>query len=390
MVVPGRGKSQKPAGQKELRKVVLVSRSVVEGAGGLDTDHVLFDESFGSLDSLPASGRSLVERVSGTGGTELLNDVLQSAAGNFSDAVGISAQDESGIYVSAGSASLFPDLGLAGLDKSYARDLSDLVLVDVVGVYVLVRILPVGIAHEVVLTVRMDDTGIVAVDSRSVHNSEVSYGHSDSLYGEVVVIGSGSTAAYEGVSGRYLAFSILNVGAAVEYFSNNGIENPASLGSEELGSLDEVVVDSSQKEYVGKLDVVAVLSYSRGEVGYVELLAGRGNAFSQRSERLSERAVLPELDGLAAILRNGMLLAELVVHELRLSEIDEIIAVIGFHFHGQVLAGAGLRGDVGIVEKVEIYSVKIVEHGVIPSCAVRTRSSLLLPRVLRSQLCPFW
>ena len=60
------------------------------------------------------------------------------------------------------------DLRFGRFDETYACDLAELVRVQVRRVFVLVRILPVGIIHDVVLAVRMDDAPIEAVHALCV------------------------------------------------------------------------------------------------------------------------------------------------------------------------------------------------------------------------------
>ena len=59
----------------------------------LNADHVLLNETLGNLDRLPTRGSTLVERVTRTGRTELLHNVLQTAALNVGDTVGVRADD---------------------------------------------------------------------------------------------------------------------------------------------------------------------------------------------------------------------------------------------------------------------------------------------------------
>ena len=127
------------------------------------------------------------------------------------------------------------------------------------------------------------------------------------------------------------AAGIDNVGTAVQHLAGDGVQSGTGLGAQQLGSLHQVVVDGSQQQHIGQGDVAAVLVDSCLDDGHSEVLAVRSDTLSQRSQHLGQGAVLSELDGLTTILGNGVLLAELVMHQLGFSVIDQIIAVKHLH-----------------------------------------------------------
>ena len=96
----------------------------------LDTNHVLLNETLGGLEGLPASGRTLVEGVSRTGRTELLDDVLQAAAGDISGRIGVGTDEHGHVDGQVVSTSLLEDLSLDGLDYTDTGKLADLVVLD--------------------------------------------------------------------------------------------------------------------------------------------------------------------------------------------------------------------------------------------------------------------
>ena len=110
----------------------------------------------------------------------------------------------------------------------------------------------------------------------------------------------------------------------------------------------------SKFQHVRAGDIVAVLGYSSFYGAHVEAIAVRGYAFSQGGERLGQRAVFAELDGLTAMLGYGVLVAELVMHKVRLSVVYEPILIVGVHTRGKAFRGSSLR--VGVSKQAEVYS----------------------------------
>ena len=76
-------------------------RAGSKSADGLDSDHVLLDKTLRNLNRLPAYGCSLVQRIRGSRRTELLDDMLQTAAGYFGHAVSILTEDERRVDVAS-------------------------------------------------------------------------------------------------------------------------------------------------------------------------------------------------------------------------------------------------------------------------------------------------
>ena len=162
-----------------------------------------------------------------------------------------------------------------------------------------------------------------------------------------------------------LATGILYVGAAHQNLTRDGIQRFACLITQQSGGFHQVVVDGSQKQNIGQFHIIAVLRHSGGKSGHVQFSAVRSDTLGDGSQRLGERAVLAEFDGLTAVLRDRMLLAELVMHQQRLGIVDQVVGVIDLHFRRQVVgADAVVRGQVGVVEKLQIQCKlhKFVEH----------------------------
>ena len=67
-----------------------------------------------------------VQGVSSTGRAELLDDVLEAAAGDLGHTVCVSAQNQGGIDVAASSALAGEHLGLAGFHEADALDAANL------------------------------------------------------------------------------------------------------------------------------------------------------------------------------------------------------------------------------------------------------------------------
>lgn len=302
----------------------------------------------------PAGG-TLVQGVGSTGRAELLHDVLETAAGDLGHAVGVRTQNEGGVHVTGGclggghalggGASLVvlarvgKDLGLAGLHEADALDASDLALVDAVGVGVGLDVHPLGVTHKVVGAIRVDDARVVAVDLGRVHHLEVTDSAAHGVHGQVVVLAVGGAAAAQVGAAVHLALGVLHVGAAVQHLAGDGVQGAARLAAQQLGGLHQVVVDGGKQQHIGQLDEAAVLRHSRGDDAHVELLTFGGHTFGQGRGGLGQGVILAELDGLTAILGDGMLLSELVMDQQRLRHINEIVGVEGFHLAGKVVPG---------------------------------------------------
>ena len=109
-----------------------------------------------------------------------------------------------------------------------------------------------------------------------------------------------------------------------------------------------------QFQHVRAGDIVAVLRHSSLYGGHVKAIAVRGYTFGEGGERLGQRAVFAELDGLTAILGYGVLVAELVMHKVRLSVVYEPILIVGVHTRCKALGVGSLR--VGVSKQAEVYS----------------------------------
>ena len=187
----------------------------------------------------------------------------------------------------------------------------------------------------------MDDGDIRAVDLRSVLDLQGTDRFADVIESDVVV--RGSTGVGKSRTGC-TALGIHDVGAADKDFTSDGVQSAASLRSQEFGRLQQVVVDSRKQEDIRQGDISAVLGDSRRDDAHVQLLAVRSDAFSQGSEGLRQRAVLTEFDGLAAALRDRLLLTKLIMDQQGFRQVDQVVRVKSFH----LIAEAGVSGDVGV------------------------------------------
>nr|DAI42786.1 MAG TPA: hypothetical protein [Caudoviricetes sp.] len=350
-----------------------VGRSVVKTGDGHDADHVFLHQPHCRLDGLPAHGRPLVQGIPGAGRAQLLDDHLQAAAADLGDAISVRAQDQGGINIPACGAAvarhggagafilgdLLPDFGLGGLHKAAAGDLSDLAGIDVVRVHILMGISPLGVAHQVIGHIGMDNGHIVAVDGRCVHGLELAHRPADVVHGEDVVVADRGRAAHQVCLVGNAGCAVIHIGAAVEDFPGDGVQRPARLGGQQFACLHEVVVDGRQLQHIRQRHIAAILGDGGRDVGHIQLLAVGGNALGQRRQRLGQAGILAELNGLAAVLGDGPLLAELVMHQRGLRKIDQVLVVIGLHLHAQAGAGGGLRGHIG----VQVAGKKICQHG---------------------------
>ena len=136
-----------------------------------------------------------------------------------------------------------------------------------------------------------------------------------------------------------LTLGVLDIGAACQHFAGDGVQGLAGLCAQLLGRNDQIVVDGGQHNHIGQLNIAAVLLYGSLDGGDGQLLTFRGHALGQRRGGHGQRADLAELDGLAAACRDGTLLAELIVHELRHGAVDQIIVVVGLDLVRHGLGG---------------------------------------------------
>ena len=227
------------------------------------------------------------------------------------------------------------------LDEADARDLADLVVVDVAGVLVLVRALPIRVILNVVGTVRVNDGPVGALIARGVHGFQEANRLADGAHREIVV--ARGLAANEQMTARHLTFAVLDVGAAVDDLAGDGVERAARLRAEQHRRFLQVVVDGGQVEDIGNLDEIAVLVDLRGQRGHGQLAALGRNAFGDGRQGLGQRIILTELDLLALALGDVSLLREAVMHQLGFGVVDQGVAVVGLHLARETGIGRHVR-----------------------------------------------
>ena len=190
----------------------------------------------------------------------------------------------------------------------------------------------------------MDDGNILATDGGRVLASQLGHNLVDHIHGQLAGevqsgtrgnLGLGTVSSHLGAVG--------DIGAGVQHITGDGVQSQTSLAAQDLGSLQNGVVQSGQLQHIRLGDVVTVLSHSSGDGGHIQALAIRGDTFSQRSQSLGQAGELTELDGLTAALGNGALLGELIVDQVGLSLIQQGHVVESLHFHGQTGEQSGLQ-----------------------------------------------
>lgn len=67
-----------------------------EGRAGFDANHVLFHQALGYLSRFPSAGTTLVQRIFAI--SQLLDDMLETATGDFRLSVGMGAQHEGAVH----------------------------------------------------------------------------------------------------------------------------------------------------------------------------------------------------------------------------------------------------------------------------------------------------
>nr|DAR49811.1 MAG TPA: hypothetical protein [Caudoviricetes sp.] len=338
---------------------------LLSGAGsGLNTYHVLLHQNFRRLGGFPANGSPLIQRIAGTGAAQLLDDVLQTAAGDIGNTVGVIRKNQSGVHVTlvgylrAGGfvlGSVLPHLGAAGLHEADAVQLTDLVFVDVGGVHILVRGLPVRVLHQVILHVGVDDAHVITVDLGSILGLQGAHSLLDGVHSQIVVLAFGGAAAHQIGAGSHRAVGILDNSTGVQNVAGNGVQRATGLRGDQLGGLHHVVVDGCQNQHIGQGDIAAVLLHGGLQLLHVQALAVGGHAFRQSGGHLRQGVILAELNGLAAVLGDGVLLAKLVMHQLRFCQIDQIVGVISLHLRRQVLTLARLGSGVSLHVREDLH-----------------------------------
>ena len=126
-------------------------------AAGLVPDQVLRQQDLSGDHGLPAHAGALIQGVSSTCRTLLLDDRLQTAACDLCDTIGVCTHYECAVYAVC-------DIGFGCFHKAYACDLADFTFIDVFRLCILVCIDPFGIRHEVMRCIGMDDRHIAAID----------------------------------------------------------------------------------------------------------------------------------------------------------------------------------------------------------------------------------
>ena len=284
----------------------------------------------------------------------LLDDMLQATTGDLGHAVGIVAQDEGGVHLPV---AIVKHLGTAGLDEAHAVQLADLTVVDVDGVLVLMGLAPLVVGHQVELDMGMDDAHIVAVDLGSV----LSLQETDSL---ADVVDGQHIAGIQIAAGRNTA-SILHHSTGIEHLTGDGIQGAASLRGDSLGGLHQHGIDGGQVQHIGDGHITTILLDGSLDGAHGQALAVGSHTLGDGGEHLGQSVPLAELDGLTAMLGDGVLLAELVMDQLRLHQVDQIVAVEGLHLARHAVGGGDLGVHVSkqlkVEQKVDVVDVLHVD-----------------------------
>ena len=214
------------------------------------------------------------------------------------------------------------------------------------------RLAPIVVVGQVELAVGVNDTAVPAVDLGCVLALQEADSHLNGAGGQVVV--GGLVGVGQGGTAGNLALGILDDGAGVQHFAGDGVQGAARLGGNCLGGNDQDRVDGGQHEHIGQGHIAAVLLDGGGDGGHGQALAVGSDTLGERSSHFGESVPLAELDGLTAVLGDGMLLGEHIMHQLRLYQVDQVVGVVHFHFVSQAIGSGGL--GVGLaVEQVEVH-----------------------------------
>ena len=212
------------------------------------------------------------------------------------------------------------------------------------------HILPVGVRHNVVGHIGVEDAHIVTGDPGGVGGLQHGRHLLHHVHGEdaglvqAAAVGDGGGLAVGGCLG-----AVIHIGAGLEHVSRNGVQGQPCLTAHGLGGLQHVVVDGGQVQHIGQTHKVAVLVHLRLQGGGAELPALRGHALGQGLQRLGKGGVPAELDPLASVSGDGPLLAELAVDEVGLGLLDQRPVVKSLVLRRE----PGVRGDVhrGVVRE---------------------------------------
>ena len=254
--------------------------------------------------------------------------MLQAAALHLGHSVGVSRQHQSAEHgQTGGAAGAGPDLCLAGLDEAHTGQLADLAVVDVLGGRILVDIDPLRVAAQVIGHIGVDDGHIALADGVGILGLQGSGRLVDEIGRQHTGGGQIGAAGHRGVARR----RVDDVGAARQHLAGHGVQRAARLGCQHLGRLGDVVVDGGQLQHVGDGCPAAVLLHGGGQGGDGQGLSIGGHALGQRFGGLGQALVLAELDVLAVVGRDGVLVAELVMHQQRLRLVQQTLLVVGLH-----------------------------------------------------------
>ena len=200
----------------------------------------------------------------------------------------------------------------------------------------------------------MDDSHILATDGGCVLSSQLGDNLLNHIHGEQAIVGQRRT---RGNSSTICLGAVGNIGAGVQDITDDGVQSQTCLTTQQLGSLQDGVVQSGQLKDIGLGDEVAVLSHLSGDGADLQGLAVRSDTFGQGGQSLSQRGELTELNGLTAIGRDGTLLTELIVNQVSLSLVNQGHIVEGLHFGRQTLMQGGLH----ISKELQ---VDVLKHGI--------------------------
>nr|DAE87973.1 MAG TPA: hypothetical protein [Caudoviricetes sp.] len=310
-------------------------------AAALNAHHVLLAQPFCGLHGLPAHGSTLVQRVIAV--AQLLHNVLHAAAFQFGGGIGVCAQHQRAEHCKAGrAAGALPDLRFARHHKAHVVDLADLAVEDFLRGGVLVRLHPVRVLADVVAGVGVHNGHKAVADGVGVLALQQCHGLIDQIHRQLCSGIQIRTAGHGGLRAGGDLRRIDHVGAAVQDIAHHGVHGAAALAGQNVGGLHHVVVDGGQVQHVGQCHPAAVLVHLCGDGGHLQCLSVRGHALGQRGSCLRQAVVPAELNGLAVVRRDGVAVAELVMHQRRLCQIQQGLLVVGLHLGGHACRAGGV------------------------------------------------
>nr|DAZ08654.1 MAG TPA: hypothetical protein [Caudoviricetes sp.] len=306
---------------------------------GLNPNHVLFYQTFGSSGSFPAAGRTLIQRVLAI--TKLLDNVLKATAGNFCNAISTCAKYQGGENrQTIRAAFALPNFCLRRLHKTDVADFADFSGINIFRACILMGVNPFRAAHQIVGHKGMDNGHIAVVNGRSVHRFQCS----SSLKNQIHRKPAGGVQSGAGLDGCFTTVlrklgGINNISATAKNFSGQGVQCSARLGAQQFGTLYHIVVNSSQLQHVRQLDIIAILFDFCGNSRYIQTVAIGGHTFGQRLQCFGQRAVLSKFNHLASVGRNGVFVSKLIVNQSGFGQVNEPFLIVGFHFIREVTSG---------------------------------------------------